>query len=299
MATYLLLASACPAIPVPTTALQNRTSETPLVLSKLSLGDTTALFHKFNQNAVEAEIMGRYGAGVYAVQTGLGLSIGTGLNVVVAAGQAIIDAPRTLSTPTNVLVSDAITNGCIWMTQAGTLTATTNTTPPAGNVAFLGFYTSAAGAISSVDESGVLRLDQGSLPLRITADTGCPTDSPTAGVKFLNRCLGGLFLFDSISYHNLTNAGRSALTFSSDANKTLTVPEYSNYMVDFTNAGTTLTATRDVIVPLSPAGRPWFFRNNSPGAQSIRVIGASGTGQTIATGATATVMSDGTNIIAA
>ena len=91
MPTYLQLATACPALPSPTTGLQNRTGETPLVLSKLALGDTMGLLHKFNQNTVEAEITGRYGSGAYAILTGLGLSIGTGLNVTVAAGQALID----------------------------------------------------------------------------------------------------------------------------------------------------------------------------------------------------------------
>lgn len=297
MPSYTLLASACPAIPIPTTALQNRTSEAPLVLSKLNLGDTTALFHKFNQNAVEAEILGRYGGGVYAVGTGLNLSIGTGLNVVVATGQAIIDAPRTISVATNVLVPDAITNGCIWMTQAGALTPTTTTTAPAGNCCFLGFYTSAAGAIVSVDESGTLRLDQGNVPLRITADTGCPTDTPTAGVKFLNRCLGGLFLFDGISYQNLLDTGISTLNFSSDANKTLLASEYSNRILDFVSTGTALTATRDVILPLIPAGHKWLLRNNSNGGQSLRAIGASGTGITIVAAKYAEIMADSVNVI--
>src|SRR6185436_17099811 len=124
MPTYNILAANCPALPVPTTALQNPTSETPLVGDALALGDTINLLHKVNRNVVRAEILGRYGSGCYAVMTGLGLSIGTGLNVVVAAGQALIDGPRTNAAAANVAVSNTITNGCIWMTQAGALVAT-------------------------------------------------------------------------------------------------------------------------------------------------------------------------------
>lgn len=298
MPTYLLNAASCPALPIPTTALQNRTSESPLVLSKLALGDSIAILHKGNQNAVEAEILGRYGAGCYAVMTGLNLSIGAGLNVVVAAGQALIDAPRTISVATNVAVPDATTNGTIWMTQAGALTPSATTAPPAGNVAFLGFFTTAAGVVSAVDESGVLRLDQGNLPLRQTADVGCPRDTPVAGLRFLNKCVGGLFLWDGVTgYHNLTDSGVSTLTFGSDANKTLSSGEYSAKLLDFTSGGTALTVTRDVILPLTPAGRKWLVRNNSNGGQSLRFIGVSGAGITVATTKYAEIFADSVNIL--
>jgi hypothetical protein len=96
---------------------------------------------------------------------------------------------------------------------------------------------------------------------------------------------------------NAQRGGRSALTYTADSNKTLVEGEYDNYMLDFTNAGTSLGATRNAVVPLTPAGRSWLVRNNAPGAQSIQVIGASGTGITIATSKYAVVMSDGTNIL--
>lgn len=91
--------------------------------------------------------------------------------------------------------------------------------------------------------------------------------------------------------------GRAVLNFSSDANKTLLEAEYDNFLLDFVNTGTSLSTTRDVIVPLT-AGRFWLVRNNSAGGQSIQIIGASGTGVTIPTTDTQLVISDGTNIIA-
>lgn len=298
MATYSFLASQCPAIPVPTTALQNRTSEAPLVLSKFALGDSIAILHKFNEDMVEAEIMGRYGAGAYAILTGLGLSIGTGLKVTVAAGQALIDAPRTIATATDVTVPNAIALGSIWMTQAGALSASNDLTSPGGNVAYLGLYTSSGGVVTVVDESGTLRFGQGGgTPMRQTADVGTPTDTPTAGVKFFNKCVGGLFYFDGLQYHNMTNSGIATLNFSSDANKTLVASEYSNRYLSFAATGTTLTAQRNVVLPLAPAGRLWTIENNSPGAQAIQPIGATGTGVVIAAGKYAEIRSNGTNIV--
>lgn len=88
---------------------------------------------------------------------------------------------------------------------------------------------------------------------------------------------------------------RAALTFTSDANKTLLSTEYEAVILDF-GTGTALTATRNVVVPLT-AGAMWIVRNATNGAQSIQVIGASGTGVTIANGKTAIVFCDGTNIV--
>lgn len=95
---------------------------------------------------------------------------------------------------------------------------------------------------------------------------------------------------------NAARGGRSQLTFASDANKTLTEPEYDNATLDFVNSGTALSATRNVVVPITVA-RQWTVRNFSAGGQSIQVIGASGTGITIAASRTAIVACDLTNIV--
>ena len=77
----------------------------------------------------------------------------------------------------------------------------------------------------------------------------------------------------------------------SDANATLTQPEAANATLTFTG---TLTATRDIVVPL--VGKKQYTVYNGTG-QSLRFIGASGTGITVATGKHAIVRSDGTNIV--
>jgi hypothetical protein len=80
--------------------------------------------------------------------------------------------------------------------------------------------------------------------------------------------------------------------FPSDANYTLTQPEAEADVISIT-AGT-ITTTRDFIVPIA-FPKTWTVINKT--AQSVRIIGATGTGITIATLKTATVMADGTNVV--
>lgn len=77
----------------------------------------------------------------------------------------------------------------------------------------------------------------------------------------------------------------------SDANTTLTQAEAANATLTFTG---TLTATRDIVVPLV-GKKQWTVYNGT--GQSLRFIGASGTGITVATVKHAIVRSDGTNIV--
>lgn len=89
-------------------------------------------------------------------------------------------------------------------------------------------------------------------------------------------------------------AQRVAYSFSSDANKTLTAAEARGNVIDCTSA-VSLSTTRNLVVPLNLA--PTVVKNGTTGGQSIQVIGASGTGVTIATGKVAIVFGDGTNIV--
>lgn len=76
-----------------------------------------------------------------------------------------------------------------------------------------------------------------------------------------------------------------------DANTALTQPEAACAVLTFSG---TLTATRDIVVPLV-GKRQWAVYNGT--GQSLRFIGASGTGVTVATLKHAIVRSDGTNIV--
>ena len=79
--------------------------------------------------------------------------------------------------------------------------------------------------------------------------------------------------------------------FPTDANYTALAAEVDVDVINI-SAGT-VTATRDFIVPVA-FPKEWTVINNT--AQSVRIIGATGTGITIATAKTAKVLADGTNV---
>lgn len=310
MATvYSLLASACP-VPVIPAALLSIVGGVPNVASTVTPNGSGvgSLSTPFNSNAVRIDALGRAGAGAYAIDwdsnpasavlPGLDLTVSSGLTLAIAAGQAVLDSVRQLLAPTTFVCTDNIARIYLWWSQAGVFSAVHNSlTPPAGIQTFAGSIVTSGGAITAIDGSGVMYF-RGGMLTRQTADTGCPSDTPPAGLCFVNHCPGGAFLWTGTGYQNLTNSGIAALSFASDANKTLTAAEYSNALLSFAaGVGTTITATRDVILPLTPAGRRWTLRNNADGAQSIRAIGASGTGVTVATTKYADIFADGVNIV--
>lgn len=86
---------------------------------------------------------------------------------------------------------------------------------------------------------------------------------------------------------------RISRAFPSDANYTAVLSDYRANIMEFTGA---ITVTRDVVVPLT-SGYQWTVFNGTSGGQSIRIIGATGTGITIANGMRAIVYADGTNIV--
>ena len=101
--------------------------------------------------------------------------------------------------------------------------------------------------------------------------------------------------------------GYATVNFATDANTTLTLADGNtsqtarNLYLNLTSSSL-LTATRDLILPNNQAGtapiqKLYIVKNATTGSQSIRVIGASGTGFTIPNGVTAMVYSNGTNVV--
>ena len=101
--------------------------------------------------------------------------------------------------------------------------------------------------------------------------------------------------------------GYGTVNFSSDANTTLTLANGNtsqtarNLYLNVTSS-VSLSTTRDVIIPSITAGSTpiqkfYIVKNATTGSQSIRVLGASGTGITIPNGATMMVYSNGTNVV--
>lgn len=77
-----------------------------------------------------------------------------------------------------------------------------------------------------------------------------------------------------------------------NANQTLTAAEARNDIFECTGA---LTALRNLVVPLG--AKQWTVFANVTGGFGVQVIGATGTGITIADGKRAIVYADGTNVV--
>jgi len=85
---------------------------------------------------------------------------------------------------------------------------------------------------------------------------------------------------------------RVTVNVAGNANVTLTRAQANGQIIECTGA---LTGNIQVIVPLNPD--EWTFYNNTSGAFSLTVIGASGTGVVVAQGTRAILYADGTNVV--
>jgi hypothetical protein len=208
----VLLASQCPApvveasYPLLATA-ENTTGAGVLVAKTLAAGATT-LSSKWNRNADNLDLLATFGGGGFAIITGLTLSAGSGLTLNIAAGLAAIGGlvekiASTLAVADNHPgTTDPTDRVWIWLSQAGAISSTLNTTPPATRCVLLGSCTTSGGVITAVDSSGVLYLKGGSL-WRETADKGAPTDSPSATLSFFAKTWGGVFEWTGTAYKAL------------------------------------------------------------------------------------------------
>lgn len=126
----------------------------------------------------------------------------------------------------------------------------------------------------------------------ITALTGITAGITAQGGMNLAGVLGG-----NQAATSPLRLYQQTIDYASDANKTPTAAQYVSPILVLTSS-VSLTATRDLIVPLS-SGSFWVVYNNTTGGQSIRVIGSSGTGITIKNGRVGIVRADGTNVVSA
>jgi hypothetical protein len=213
------------------------------VLSQaLVAGDVAQVISKLNQNAARIDAMGRYSGGCWAITNGLTLSVGGGtLTLAIAAGQAQIDGPVTLSPGTTILVPDNTPRVYVWMNQSGLLISGTSTSPPAASI-FLGSCVTSGGAITQVDTSGVVYNRAGVL-WRQTADTTTPTDTPPAGVQLMTRGLTESYWWDGNGYWTVASPV-NANTSQFAASAQVVIPTNTNLVV--TECDTSLGASLTV-----------------------------------------------------
>ena len=203
MATTLT-ASNCPAIQGVPSSLLDITAASPLTgFPAVQFGLMSST--DYNKQIVVQNLLGRFGAGgAYCVLYGLALSAGSGLTLNIAAGQANIDGPVQI--PINTMAMPDNHTGAggdriwIWLAQAGTLSYVTNSlAPPAGNQLCLGSVTTASGAITAVDNSGVV-VGVGGVLFRSTADTTFPSDAPSSSVTVYTKTPTGTYHWDGAAH---------------------------------------------------------------------------------------------------
>lgn len=140
--------------------------------------------------------------------------------------------------------------------------------------------------------SGVTGFNFGKGVIYIRDAAATPFGSPSGGGYFYVENGDGYWRSPTGLIQSLSNT-RIVRAFPSDADYTAVQADYQAKIMEFTGA---IGATRDVIVPLI-SGYQWTIFNNTTGGQSIRIIGATGTGITIVNGMRAIVYADGTNIV--
>ena len=262
-----------------------------------SVGESTGLAGKMNNNGAEIDLTSMFGSGSVAVITGLVPSAGTGLNANVSAGTALFNGPVEKKT-TNVVAMNASTTNYIWLSDAGVFTVVNNSiTPPAGDQVYLGAAITNGSGVTSVDLSGVIYLQNG-LAFRTVTDTDQPVDTPPSSWRGFTKTARATYFWNGTSYDLLLKGaspgnGYKAITGSkSDADYTLTASEYSNEIIKLGWTG--WTTGRNVIVPTT-AGAKWVINNTTGQIATIKTSG--GTGIAIANNKHATVYCDGTNIV--
>lgn len=137
--------------------------------------------------------------------------------------------------------------------------------------------------------------DGGKGILYLTNRSAAPTIAP-AGGGWLYAEAGDAYWYGSSVVQSVSST-RIVRQIQTDANYTAVQLDYQARIMEFTSA-VPLTGTRDVILPLG-SGYEWIVFNNTTGAQSLRFIGLTGTGITVANGMRAIIYADGTNIVRA
>ena len=215
--TTSLLASQCPAIMIPTTEY---------LLDAASVGDgnapnaaptlsqTTWRYDAANPNAFRLDMQSRIGGGIYACALGVDkivLSAPTsGLQLQLTSGKAIGDGLVCMDNDSTLTLPDNTARVYIWLRQgqSPSYTYTTTTTAPDGNPIFLGSCITSGNAITNIDNSGVMYL-MGGAGVRYTADSGAPTDTPSANVCFYTITAWCTYYWNGVT-HNQTYIPSSA-----------------------------------------------------------------------------------------
>lgn len=267
--SYLYNAIQCPIVPAPTAPpSQSGCSDTTTTAGTYNPQASGSAFNPryYNQMVAQTAAFGVFG-GFGTVMSGLVLSTGSGLNLAVSAGTANIMGQVEYSGGV-VTVPDSTALGFVWLLQNGTLTATTSTTPPSANSAYIGNFTTSGGNVTIVDYTSV-PYSIGNNVYRWTNDRSAPTDTPNSGTFYHTITAAGHYIFNGVNYY-----AAAPTTQAYEYIATLTVP----FQVIVQDAGLTLNLTAsggDQTVNLpNPSGLPtaWVINLNNVGSSHSLVV---------------------------
>ena len=281
--TYLLNASACPPVVTPSSFAVNTigigaaytTGPTSLVSRGFNVGESAFLRAKLNSNAAVVDTLGRYGAGIYGVASGLLLSAGVGLLVSVSPGTALIDGPVEAAVQLSAAVPNATASAWVWLLRPAignppTLWVSATPVIPASPGVLLGNVTTAGGVVTGTDGSGVMQVVSGQ-GIRRTADAGMPTDTPPVDAAFHAVTAGGTFDWTGLSYAG----GAGYQTLITLTGQSLTLTPGLNYLAGVTFAPSAPVSSLTLVQPgsaYSVAPTVAFTGGGGSGATATAVI---------------------------
>lgn len=262
-----------------------------------SVGESSGVSAKLNFNGAYTDFVSMFGSGSVAVVQGLTVSAGTGLNVSVSAGTALINGPVQKTNSTTVAVSASTTN-YIWLSKLGTFSVVAGSAaPPTGDFVYVGAAITDASSVTSVDSSGVVYLMNG-IAYREVSDSDQPLDTPPSGWRGFTKSQRGVYFWTGTEYLALRKANMPENGYKNiqgskpDSDYTLTASEASNGILKFSWTG--WTTGRNVIVPVL-TGAQWTIHNALSVAATVKT--ASGSGVAVGAGKCAVVYCDGTNVV--
>lgn len=192
-------------------AARNSNGGTSLEAQSLAFGMPSAeLIPRFNHNALALDLTARYGGGARAVARGLAVTAAA-LTATVQPGHALIDGVCELAAVQTAALTDNSANYLYLVRGAGGAgivhVVAGSLTPPSGVASvFIGRVNVTGGTPAAVDTSGVLRM-QGPIPLRDTADTGRPTDTPPASMALYTKTPSALYLWTGAAHFRIDVEG--------------------------------------------------------------------------------------------
>lgn len=185
--------------------------QSPELIIENSLVDRYGVLNPIEGNPSVKRVANADNFMLRAVVAGLDLEAAGGLVLRRTAGIYQAAKGRVLENYSLATLPDNTAALYIWITETGKIVYSTAAGDiPQEGFLFLGIATTADGAITAIDRSGVTFVS-GGLVYRRTADAAAPTDTPPSYVRMLVKTAGGIYFWDGTDYNALTQTPVAAV----------------------------------------------------------------------------------------